>query len=200
MLAVSLIQKLSNSFSLKSQLIISIVSILTIFGTVVVISGGIWDAISHILKQPEFFWTIQHIAVYTGVIMIAGGAILGTILVIKKQTHGNLKKGIKIIIVGSIIQIIAGFGDSISHDVFGIDGLLSWSHQPLELGLVLSALGGFLIIKSIKNQKLKKIMPFSIMTLIFATCWLGFNLSLFVGATILCLPIYEIFSSGCAIL
>jgi len=52
----------------------------------------------------------------------------------------------------SIIQIFAGLGDSISHDEFGIDGLVSWYHQPLEFGLILCALGGFLIIKS-RNEK-----------------------------------------------
>jgi len=200
MSAVSLIQKLSNSFSLKSQLIISIVSILTIFGTVIMISGGIWDATSHIMNEPEFFWTLQHVVVYTSVAMITSAAILGSVLVIKNLAEPNLKRGIKIIIIGSIIQIVAGFTDSISHDVFGIDGLVSWSHQPLEFGLVLSALGGFLIIKSINNKKLKKIVPFSIITLIFSICWLCFNLLLPVIGVILCLHVYEIFSSGCAIL
>ncbi|MFQ5573175.1 MAG: hypothetical protein ACE5EJ_02880 [Nitrosopumilaceae archaeon] len=200
MSAVSLIQKLSSSFLSKSELITSIVSVLAIFGTAVMISGGIWDATSHIRNEPEFFWTIQHIAVYSGVAMTASAAILGSIFVIKNYVGNHLQKGIKIVIVGSIIQIFAGLGDSISHDVFGIDGLVSWSHQPLEFGLVLCALGGFLIIKSTNNKKLKKILPVSIMTLILAVSWLGFNLSLFVGGTILCLPFYEMFSSGCAIL
>jgi energy-coupling factor transporter transmembrane protein EcfT len=138
--------------------------------------------------------------VYGGVTMIASAAVLGSIFVIKKFVDKNLQRGIKIIIVGSIIQILAGLGDSISHDEFGIDGLVSLSHQPLEFGLVLCALGGFLIIKSSNNKKLKKILPVSIITLIFAISWLGFNLSLLVGGTILCLPFYEMFSSGCAIL
>ncbi len=200
MSAVSLIQKLSNSFISKQELIISVISILAIFGPIVIISSGIWDALSHIRNEPEFFWTIQHVAVYSGVVMTAIASVLGSIFVIKKFTNKNLKKGIKIVIVGSIIQIVAGLGDSISHDVFGIDGLVSWSHQPLEFGLVLCALGGFLIIKSSNNKKLKKILPFSIMTVIFAISWLGFNLSLLVGGIILCLPIYVVFSSGCAIL
>lgn len=198
MSAVTIIQKLSNK--LTPNRLVGIVSILAIFGTVVMISGGVWDAISHALQEPEFFWTIQHVTVYSGVAMTSSAGILGSILIIKKQSSGILKKGIKIVIIGAAIQIVAGLGDSISHDVFGIDGLVSWSHQPLEFGLVLSALGGFLIIKSINNQGLKKILPFSIMTLILAISWLGFNLSLLVGGTILCLPVYELFSSGCAIL
>lgn len=197
--AMSLVQKFLNLFA-SQTIITSIVSILAIFGTVVMISGGIWDAISHFLKEPEYFWTVQHVVVYTGVLMIFLAGILGLILVIKKHSNENLKKGIKVVIIGSIIQIISGFVDSISHDIFGIDGLVSWTHQPLEAGLVLSALGGFLIIKSTNNQKLKKILPVSIITLIFAIIWLGFNISLLVGGIILCLPFYEMFSSGCALL
>ncbi len=200
MSAVSLIQKLSSSFLSKQEQIISLIATLAVFGTVVMISAGMWDALSHIRNEPEFFWTIQHVAVYSGVVMMASAAVLGSIFVIKKSVDKNLQRGIKIVIVGSIIQIIAGFGDSISHDIFGIDGLVSLSHQPLEFGLVLCALGGFLIIKSQNNEKLKKILPFSIVTLIFAISWLGFNLSLLVGGIILCLPFYEVFSSGCAIL
>ncbi len=200
MSAVSLIQKLSSSFLSKQELIISLTATLAVFGTVVMISAGMWDALSHIRNEPEFFWTIQHVAVYGGVVMMASAAVLGSIFVFKKFVDKNLQRGIKIVIVGSIIQIIAGLGDSISHDIFGIDGLVSLSHQPLEFGLVLCALGGFLIIKSQNNEKLKKILPFSIVTLIFAISWLGFNLSLLVGGIILCLPFYEVFSSGCAIL
>lgn len=198
MSAVTIFQKLSQTF--KPRFLISLVSVLAIFGTVVMISGGVWDAISHALREPEFFWTIQHITVYAGVAMTSSAGILGSILIIKKQTSGALKKGIKIVIIGSAIQIISGFGDSISHDIFGIDGLVSLTHQPLEFGLILSALGGFLIIKSNNNQKLYKFLPFSILTLILAISWLGFNLALIVGGPILCLPIYEMFSSGCAIL
>ncbi len=200
MSAVSLIQKLSSSFLSKQEQIISLIAILAVFGTAVMISAGMWDALSHIRNEPEFFWTVQHVTVYGGVTMISSAAVLGSIFVIKKFVDKNLQRGIKIVIVGSIIQILAGLGDSISHDVFGIDGLVSLSHQPLEFGLVLCALGGFLIIKSSNNKKLKKILPISIMTLIFAISWLGFNLSLLVGGTILCLPFYELFSSGCAIL
>ena len=200
MSAVSIIQKLSSSFLSKQEQIISLITILAVFGTAVMISAGMWDALSHIRNEPEFFWTIQHVTVYGGVIMISSAAVLGSIFVIKKFVDKNLQRGIKIVILGSVIQIIAGLGDSISHDVFGIDGLVSLSHQPLEFGLVLCALGGFLIIKSSNNEKLKKILPVSIITLIFAISWLGFNLSLLVGGIILCLPFYEMFSSGCAIL
>ena len=197
---MSLIQKLSNSLFSRTKVLLGLVSICAVFGTLLELSAGIWDAISHVLEEPEFFWSIQHIAVYCGVAMIVTSGIFGFILMFKKKINGTLKKGIKIIIIGSILQISAGYADSLSHDLFGIDGLVSLSHQPLELGLVLSALGAFLILSDSRTQNFSKFRPISIMTLILSIIWIGFSLSLLLGNTILCLPFYEIFSSGCAIL
>ena len=197
---MSLIQKLSSSILLRRQTLLEIISLLAVFGSFLEITAGIWDATSHILREPELFWTIQHVAVYTGVAMIAGSGILGAIFLITKKVTGNLKIGLQIIIIGSALQVSAGYADSLSHDLFGIDGLVSWSHQPLEIGLLLSALGGFLIMTVMKNQKFKKLLPVSILTLIFSISWLGFNLSLIFASPVLCTLVYEIFSSGCAVL
>lgn len=197
---MSLIQKLSSSILLRRQILLEIISLLAVFGSLLEITGGIWDATSHILREPELFWTIQHVSVYTGVAMIASSGILGSIFLITKKVTGNLKRGLQIIIIGSALQVSAGYADSISHDLFGIDGLVSWSHQPLEIGLLLSALGGFLIMTVMKNQRFKKLLPISILTLIFSISWLGFNLTIIFASPILCILVYEIFSSGCAVL
>ncbi|MDH3312677.1 MAG: hypothetical protein OEM28_05945 [Nitrosopumilus sp.] len=197
---MKLIQKLSNSRFAKSSTLVSLVSILAVIGSVIVVSAGFWDAISHLQKEPEFFWSPSHIVVYTGVSMTSCAAIMGCMLIFKKSVHGSLKSGIKLVITGSILQIVSGFGDSLSHDVFGIDGLISWSHQPLEFGLVLASLGGILILKNREHTKLKAFLPFSIIAFLFFTTWLLFNLVLIFGHTIQCIQIYEIFSSGCSIL
>jgi hypothetical protein len=197
---MKLIQKLSNSALAQSNTIISLVSILAVIGPVLIVSAGFWDAISHLQKEPEFFWSSSHIIVYFGVSITTFAAILGTILLLQKSIHGSLKTGIKLVIVGSVFQIISGFGDSLSHDLFGIDGLVSWSHQPLEFGLVLASLGGLLILKNREHTKLKVFLPFSIVAFLFFTLWLGFNLVLVFGHVIQCIPVYEIFSSGCSIL
>ena len=195
-----LIQRISNSTLVKSDNLVHIICILSVIGPVITVSAGFWDAISHLQKEPEFFWSPSHMIVYTGVSMTAVAAILGGMLIIRKSVHRSLKTGIKLVMIGSVIQIISGFGDSLSHEVFGIDGLISWSHQPLELGLVLGSLGGLLILKNREHTKLKLLLPFSIVTFLFFTIWLGFNLVLIFGHTIQCIPVYEIFSSGCAIL
>jgi len=197
---MKLIQRLSNSSLAKPNSLIAIASVLAVVGPVVILTGGIWDAISHLQREPELFWTIQHISVYTGVSMITSAGIIGIILLIRNSTKGILKKGIQLVIVGSVIQLVSGFADSLSHDLYGIDGLISWSHQPLEFGIVLAALGGFLIMKSRQHTKLKIFLPFSIIALLLLTSWLGFNIFLVFGHVIQCIPVYDIFSSGCSIL
>jgi len=195
-----LIQKLSNFSLAKPNNLIAIASVLAVVGPVVILTGGIWDAISHLQKEPELFWTIQHVSVYTGVSMITSAGIIGVILLVRNSTKGILKKGIQLVIIGSIIQLVSGFADSLSHDLYGIDGLISWSHQPLEFGIVLASLGGFLIMKSRQHTKLKIFLPFSIIALLLLTSWLGFNIFLVFGHVIQCIPVYDIFSSGCSIL
>tara|TARA_B000000475_G_scaffold262836_1_gene248787 strand:- start:513 stop:1106 length:594 start_codon:yes stop_codon:yes gene_type:complete len=197
---MKLLQKFSNSLTLKSTTLVSTISILAVIGPVVIVSAGFWDAISHILQEPEFFWSPSHIVVYSGVTMTAIAATMGLVLLVRKSVHGSLKTGINLVIIGSIIQIISGFGDSLSHDLYGIDGLISWSHQPLELGLVLASFGAVLIIKNREHTKLKFFLPFSIIAFLFFSTWLIFNIVLTFGHTIQCIQIYEIFSSGCSIL
>jgi len=197
---MKLIQRISNSYLTKPNTLVSIVSLLAVIGPIIVVSAGFWDAISHLQKEPEFFWSTPHIVVYTGVSITTCGAILGSVLLLKKSVSGFLKTGIYLVIFGSAIQLVSGFGDSISHEIFGIDGLISWSHQPLEAGLVLASLGAVMIIKNRENTKLSAFLPFSIIAFLFFTIWLGFNLVLIFGHTIQCIPVYEIFSSGCAIL
>ena len=192
--------KVFKHLSLASNSQLVIISTLAVIGPIVILAAGIWDAVNHIQNSPEFFWSDPHIVVYSGVFMVAIAAVFSINLLMKNSIHGILKRGMQLVIVGSIMQIISGFGDSISHDVFGIDGLLSLTHQPLEIGIVLSALGGFLIIKARQNSNLKVFLPFSIVTFLLVTSWLGFNFALYFGHYVQCIPIHLIFSSGCSVL
>ena len=192
--------KVFNHLSLSSNSQLVIISILAVIGPILILVAGIWDAINHIQNSPEFFWSDPHIVVYSGVFMVAIAAVFSINLLMKNSIHGILKRGMQLVIIGSVMQIIFGFGDSISHDVFGIDGLLSLTHQPLEIGIVLSALGGFLIIKARQNSNLKVFLPFSIVTFLLVTSWLGFNFALYFGHYVQCIPIHLIFSSGCSVL
>tara|TARA_Y100001936_G_scaffold5020_1_gene4531 strand:- start:2363 stop:2962 length:600 start_codon:yes stop_codon:yes gene_type:complete len=196
----TLIQKVSNRLCLNSSTQLSIIAILAVTGPVIILVAGIWDAINHIQNEPEFFWSDPHIAVYAGVTLVGVAALFSVNLFRKNSIQGILKKGLQLVVIGSTIQIVSGFGDSISHDMFGIDGLLSLTHQPLEIGIVLSALGGFLIVKSRQNSNLKTFLPFAIVTFLLITAWLAFNFALYFGYYVQCMPIHLIFSSGCSIL
>ena len=196
----TLIEKVSDRLCLKSNTQLSIISILAVTGPVIILIAGIWDAINHIQNEPEFFWSDPHIVVYAGVTLVGVAALFSVNLLIKNSIQGILKRGLQLVIIGSIIQFVSGLGDSISHDMFGIDGLLSLTHQPLEIGIVLSALGGFLIVKSRQNSNLEIFLPFAIVTFLLMTAWLAFNFALYFGHYIQCMPIHLIFSSGCAIL
>jgi len=195
-----ILRKVFNHLSLASNSQLVIISILAVIGPILILVAGIWDAINHIQNSPEFFWSDPHIVVYSGVFMVAIAAVFSINLLMKNSIHGILKRGMQLVIIGSVMQIISGFGDSISHDMFGIDWLLSLTHQPLEIGIVLSALGGFLIIKARQNSNLKAFLPFSIVTFLLVTSWLGFNFALYFGHYVQCIPIHLIFSSGCSIL
>jgi len=192
--------KIFNRLSLDVNSRLTIISAHAVIGTLVILIAGIWDAVNHIQNSPEFFWSDPHIVVYSGVFMVAIASIFSVNLLMKNSIRGILKRGMQLVIIGSVIQVISGFGDSISHDMFGIDGLLSLTHQPLEIGIVLSALGGFLIIKASQNSNLKIFLPFSIVTFLLVTSWLGFNFALYFGHYVQCIPIHLIFSSGCSVL
>lgn len=189
-----LVQRLAN---IQPNSLQYMTCILAVFGTLVVLSGGVWDASSHALKEPEFFWSIQHMTVYSGVSMVSVAAIICGIMILKNYPRNV---GAKIILASSLILIVSGFADSLSHDLYGIDGLISWSHQPLEFGLLLASLGGFLVMKNPALNKVRFLEPISIVTVLLSASWLGFNLLLPAGSILQCIPVYKIFSSGCAIL
>lgn len=191
---------ISTSFLSKTKTIIFVISILAICGTVTELLGGVWDASTHALRAPEKFWTIQHIAIYTGVGMIVSSSVLGMIILLLHTTNKILFKGIKIILLGSILQLVGGYADSISHEIYGVDGLVTPSHLTIETGLFLSALGGFMTLCQVDKRKTSKVMPIAIMTVLLSTSWIGFNLILLFTSVVLCIPVYDLFSSGCAVL
>jgi hypothetical protein len=189
-----------TSFLSKTKTILFVISILTVCGTVTELLGGIWDASTHALRAPEKFWTIQHIAIYTGVGMIVSSSVLGIIILLLNSENKILFKGIKIILLGSILQLGGGYADSISHGIYGVDGLVTPSHLTIEIGLFLSALGSLITLCQIDRRKTRKVMSVTIMTVLLSASWIGFNLILLFTSVVLCIPVYDLFSSGCAVL
>ena len=144
--------------------------------------GASWDVTSHLLREPETFFTPSHTILYIGVGISLISAILSLfILSTKKQIRKNsIAFGFKLIIAGAIMQIIAGPGDFYWHEMFGIDGLLSPTHIVLALGVIIVSIGSLIGFARIKNQEnnnskfLKLILPTSFGIFWFGIMWLIF--------------------------
>ena len=144
--------------------------------------GASWDITSHLLRTPETFFTPSHGVLYTGVGISLISAILSLILLGTKKEYRSrsFAFGSKIIIVGAIVQIIAGPGDFYWHEMFGIDGLLSPTHLALALGIMMASIGstiGFGRIYFEMNREsnfLKIILPVSFGVFWFSVMWLIF--------------------------
>ncbi|NHH98597.1 hypothetical protein DYY66_0294 [Candidatus Nitrosotalea sp. FS] len=190
-------QIVSRSFLSRQNDLLFFVSVLAVLGTSGVLIGGIWDSASHALKIPDSFWTIQHVTVYTGVSIVAFSAAFGTVLSLKNR---KVILGMIFLLAGSAMQLGGGYVDYNFHQIYGIDGLVTSSHLTIESGLLLTSIGGFLTLAKFGYNKTKKVVPFAIVNMIFSATWIGFNLSLLIGATMLCIPIYDLFSSGCSVM
>jgi hypothetical protein len=144
--------------------------------------GASWDITSHLLRTPETFFTPSHMVLYTGVGISLISGLLGLALILKnKEVRGRpFVFGSKIIIIGALMQIIAGPGDFYWHEWFGIDGLLSPTHLTLAVGIMMASVGstiGFARIYSEtgKNSNfLKIILPISFGVFWFSVMWLIF--------------------------
>lgn len=183
----------------RTRKIIQTSSFLATCGTMIMLLGGIWDSASHEFKIPETFWTIQHITIYSGASLIACSAITA-MLVLNHCEDKSVKKGIMMILLGAMLQVVGGYADYNFHEIYGIDGLVTPSHLTVETGLLLSAIGGFTTLSKVQNRILLKIMPISIMAILLSAAWIGFNLVLLFSAVILCVPVFQLFYSGCAVM
>lgn len=163
---------------------------LAVAGCWTTLAGGAWDASSHALREPESFWTVQHLAVYSGVSMSVAAALAA------RAAPGTPRKGAILLAAGALVQVAAGAADSVSHELFGIDGLVSATHQPLEAGLVISSAGALLA----SRGGPRALAAPAALALVASSLWLAFNLALLPAARLLCMPVYMLFSSGCAVM
>lgn len=193
---MTILRMIYRSFQSRHNAIMSLISVLATLGTLSILLGGVWDSSSHAMRIPESFWTIQHITIYTGAAFVASSATVGTLVSLQNK---KISMGILILLIGSVMQLGGGFADYNYHELYGIDGLVTPSHLTVEFGLFLSAMGGFITIRK-SNNYARRIIPISIMTVLLAASWVIFNMALLFGAVVLCIPIYELFSSGCAVM
>lgn len=110
-------------------------------GAFLQIGGASWDITSHIMQEPETFFTPSHTVLYIGVGLLTIAAGIGSILLInnKELKKKSFATGFKLLIIGTAISVIAGPSDFLWHETFGVDGLLSPSHLALITGMLINA-------------------------------------------------------------
>ena len=185
----------------QQNFLLATIAILALFGTILEIISLIWDSSSHITQDTDEFWRIHHIAVYSGAGMIAISAFISLKFLIKRHPNNKMRNGIKLIIIGAGVQLFSGYMDSVSHYFYGIDGKISITHTfGLEASLIPVAIGGFIILNQLDNDKTKKLIPFAIFTILTAIFPVFFDLVLLIAGPIICAHVFDIISYGCAIL
>ena len=151
--------------------IVLVVLIISLFGSVLEIWGGSWDITSHAIGAPESFFTPPHAVLYSGVgiSLIAAIIALGIISKDKEIRHESFSFGLKLIIIGSMIQIVAGPSDYLWHELFGTDGLLSPTHLTLITGILIQSVGIIVGLTRLIPHNFKAVKP--ALTVGFSALW-----------------------------
>ncbi|AIC17039.1 hypothetical protein [Nitrososphaera viennensis] len=135
-------------------------------GGILQIGGASWDITSHILRQPETFFTPSHAMLYTGTGLTAIAAAIGLVVFLKNKQEIRSRSfytAFKLLIIGAAIQLVSGPGDFMWHSVFGVDGLMSPPHLSLATGILIGTIAAVVglarilpHIESKRNQRLAK--------------------------------------------
>ena len=166
--------------NLEVSLFILIVSTL---GSVMQISGASWDITSHLLNQPDSFFTPSHAMLYTGIGLIAISAGVSSYLLRRKnkiKQYNSISLSFKLLIIGSFLSLIAGPLDYLWHQNFGLDGLLSPTHITLATGMLINSVAVFIGLYGVMNnishwKNLAKIFLIpSLCSLWFTSVWYVF--------------------------
>lgn len=180
---------LNDIFSKKHNMtaIITMLIIATC-GSFLQIAGTSWDVTSHIMQEPETFFTPSHTVLYAGVglLTIAAGTS-GFLLIRNNELRGrSFATPMKLLIIGSTISLVAGPSDFLWHETFGVDGLLSPPHLALITGMLINAVAtvvglariGVHVTSSSRQRLIKAAMVPAFAALWFTTIWYVYMFSL----------------------
>jgi hypothetical protein len=180
---------LNDIFSKKHNMtaIITMLIIATC-GSFLQIAGTSWDVTSHIMQEPETFFTPSHTVLYAGVglLTIAAGTS-GFLLIRNNELRGrSFATPMKLLIIGSTMSLAAGPSDFLWHETFGVDGLLSPPHLALITGMLINAVAtvvglariGVHATSSSRQRLIKAAMVPAFAALWFTTTWYVYMFSL----------------------
>ena len=180
---------LNSIFSKKHDMtIIMAILIIATSGSFMQIAGTSWDVTSHIMKEPETFFTPSHAVLYAGVALLTVAAGISVILLIRnnKLRGSSIATSLKLLIIGSAISLVAGPSDFLWHETFGVDGLLSPPHLALITGMLINAVATVLGLARIavrlrsptRQRLIKAAMVPAFAALWFTTTWYVYMFSL----------------------
>ena len=135
--------------------------IIALFATILQTWGGSWDITSHQLGEPETFFTPPHTVLYSGVGIGLISSIMAGVILLKNKNEKNESYvfGLKLVIIGTAFQIIAGPSDYYWHELFGTDGLLSPTHLTLITGILVQTIGVVIGLARLVPQKSRVVKP-----------------------------------------
>jgi hypothetical protein len=145
-------------------------------GAFLQIGGTSWDVTSHLMLEPETFFTPSHTVLYSGIgLLVLSAGIGGFVLVRNKETGGkSYSVAFKLLIVGSAVSLVAGPSDFLWHEEFGVDGLLSPPHLALITGMLINSVAVVVGLVRVQHTQLthpkEKIVRLAIMPA-FAALW-----------------------------
>lgn len=130
-------------------------------GSILQIIGGSWDVTSHLLLQPETFFTPSHTLLYSGILLLSISALIAAYLLITNKVirKDPLSLSFKFLIIGSAVSIVSGPSDFIWHEAFGVDGFLSPTHLLLITGMLVNSIGtvmGLILLSSRLKEPVSK--------------------------------------------
>lgn len=135
-------------------------------GSILQIAGGNWDVTSHLLLQPETFFTPSHTTMYIGIFLLSISSIIAAYVLKKYKEIQNdvISLSFKLLIVGSVLSVVSGPSDFTWHEVFGVDGFLSPTHLMLITGMLINTIGTTLGL--VRLNSLQKERPFHVIIFI----------------------------------
>jgi hypothetical protein len=168
--------------------IIMTMLIIATCGSFMQITGTSWDVTSHIMEEPETFFTPSHTVLYSGVGFLTLSAGISVILLIRDNElrRRPIATPLKLVVIGSAISLVAGPSDFLWHETFGVDGLLSPPHFALITGMLINAVATVLGLARIvvhiashsRQRLIKAAMVPAFAALWFTTTWYVYMFSL----------------------
>ena len=157
-------------------------------GAFLQIGGTSWDVTSHLMLEPETFFTPSHTVLYSGIGLLVLSAGIGGFGLFRNKEIGGKSYSVafKLLIVGSAVSLIAGPSDFLWHEEFGVDGLLSPPHLALITGMLTNSVAVVVGLARIQRTQLthpkETIVRLAIIpafaALWFTTTWYAYMFSL----------------------